>query len=676
MKLKTMAILLTLTAALARCDYNSSSFDNSSSSSSSDVSSSSGNSSSSSSSSSGNSSITSNSGSSSEYHEDYYLRYLEPSAGYDHLPEVINDIYNGVSKSYKTWGQVTAVYTNATGQYHYFNMTGVNGTGDVAGIQVFTNPSNIQVGDFVTVSGTAAIYNNLVQMAKPQITLDSRERPMGATPVSNDFFNDYSSEQLKYFGLFYIELSDVVISYDYGLMSTGFFGSQFLVFHYANSNSESEIDAFLRENDGETLTIRGYLFIMAGIETINILLISVDDLTGEGSGGGETNLPKITTLNGNNFNVTKTHYDTGNYGSNFVDNVSYEYYRIVKTFDSTLNSNTIMLLPYFSYLHEHEIGGAITNTSAMRNIKSIEITYRTNLMVGAKPRLYVSKTQRFTNYAELELSLTSLRVSFEVSDANYFRIESSNSQLFIKEIIVHYDNNGEYPTTSFLSSASNKWRKNPIVFQGSLYEGATINVPIAYTQSGSSYVVSKTKSYTYYSFDYVYENRNSLGDVSSFTYTTPLDLAVFYTAFGTYPANYDIKDKYYSVQEVFGEDARQVSTYSRTDGYALAVPWKAAPGSSEPFYQELDIALDETYGYWTRGVGRLVCWRDGFDTSKFYAFSGQSATGLTYDTSPVCVYTDDHYTTFMEYYNNGTFSHKLNAEGSRTNYVWGLATTL
>ena len=88
-----------------------------------------------------------------------------------------------------------------------------------------------------------------------------------------------------------------------------------------------------------------------------------------------------------------------------------------------------------------------------------------------------------------------------------------------------------------------------------------------------------------------------------------------------------------------------VSRYSSRGGYARSVPW-----SGSGYYYELDVDVDGKYQTSNRGTGRIVAWESGFD-----------ATG--YDNSPVCLYTDDHYNTWLEYLNNGTWSYRFNGEG-------------
>ena len=142
----------------------------------------------------------------------------------------------------------------------------------------------------------------------------------------------------------------------------------------------------------------------------------------------------------------------------------------------------------------------------------------------------------------------------------------------------------------------------------------------------------------------------------------PIDIAAYYSSFRVEPANYVSKREYNNAYAYFGDKTRCISTYSRTGGYANSVPWVKQPSSSKPLYHELDIDCEPLYSSSNRGVGRLVVWQ--------YGFSSQG-----YDDSPVCTYTSDHYKTFQEYLNDGTFGTKFNAESNFTNYKFAPAIT-
>ena len=136
----------------------------------------------------------------------------------------------------------------------------------------------------------------------------------------------------------------------------------------------------------------------------------------------------------------------------------------------------------------------------------------------------------------------------------------------------------------------------------------------------------------------------------------PRDVINYYIAFHKFPVNYSKSKTYKEIYPIFTFNARQYSTYSRTDGYVQSIPFK---GGS---YHEFDIDLDGTYvsktGKVTRGVGRVVIFENGFDVPG-------------YNEVCVAVYTDTHYLTFQEYYNDGSFPTRFNAEGVYSAYYYG-----
>lgn len=374
-------------------------------------------------------------------------------------------------------------------------------------------------------------------------------------------------------------------------------------------------------------------------------------------------------INGTVYYNGLTQYSTGNYGINTFSGVSFEYYRLYKLG----GSSEIYFLPNVGGPTDGTLPAALFNRTEIRDIKTMEVRYKTDSTGGSAPRLYYGADKSVSHYVELPKSTSWRTETLTTNTATYyFRLESGTSIFTLDNLEIKYTNTTTAPDYTHLSAGAGHYRINPVVNTDPLYEGKQVTVPIAINRNGSSYTVSKTKTYTYYSFDYVESYEYVLGDVSQFAYTEPADLAAFYTAFGTYPANYVLLDKYSNnfdrAKSVFGFDARQYSFYTRTDGYARAVPWSNSPYGYYPEYYELDIDLDGDYYYGVRGVGRLVCWQYGFDA-------------VGYNSAPVCVYTDDHYATFQEYLNTGQFGTRFNSyynsgESMRTNYVWGAPTTL
>ena len=163
--------------------------------------------------------------------------------------------------------------------------------------------------------------------------------------------------------------------------------------------------------------------------------------------------------------------------------------------------------------------------------------------------------------------------------------------------------------------------------------------------------------------DYVESHSSVINDAAM---TDPVDVANYYSIFGEIPANYGGSssgmNSVSDVQSVFGSDARQVSYYSRTDGYATAVPnINASQG-----YYEFDIDIDGSYypGSGGRGVGRVVAWRYGINNSAYGNGSYR-----------VCHFTDDHYATFQEFNNLGEFLPKFDAERQITGKKWSAPNT-
>ena len=175
---------------------------------------------------------------------------------------------------------------------------------------------------------------------------------------------------------------------------------------------------------------------------------------------------------------------------------------------------------------------------AFLGMNQITLTYLTSGDTGVKPRLYTSDTLLFENYIEFPQSTSKTTITIPFSPANYFRFETGDHKLELQEFTIMYENKTVAPTFEYKGSGENFWRLNPTVYKGNLQEGATVTVPIDVVKTGSSYTVKNSKTYTYYTFDYVYDNQRLFSDVSQFAYTDPVDLAAFYTAFKTWPANY------------------------------------------------------------------------------------------------------------------------------------------
>ena len=362
---------------------------------------------------------------------------------------------------------------------------------------------------------------------------------------------------------------------------------------------------------------------------------------------------KTFTLNSSNYD------DIGSYSTNFedtyVNGFNFFHYRAFDPNDSAF----LTLVPYTSYCDDGSHEGALFNTSAIEGIRKIEITYQTTENIN-NPRLYIGNHINPTDYVELEASTSKVTKTYNIDDYDYFKLDTNNNQTKIYSITIGYtnikDNDGYYLN----GSGDNDYRLNPVTVNETLVPGkskVTVPIEVKYTESG--YDVLKTKTYTYYTYDYIKSNPN-LADEAALI--DPVDIAAYYNSFKTHPANYVVKKNYNTCKQLFGNKARCISTYSRTDGYATSVPWQKQPSKNTPLYHELDIDVENGYSSSSRGVGRLVVWQYGF-TSKGY------------DSSPVCTFTSDHYKTFHEYMNDGTFGQKFNVEGNVVNYEFSPAVT-
>lgn len=345
-------------------------------------------------------------------------------------------------------------------------------------------------------------------------------------------------------------------------------------------------------------------------------------------------------------------YNTGNYDTTSANGVSFTHYRAVEP----SGNDMMVLLPYVSNENDTSMAGMVYNTTAIKGIKKFIIKYRTQNGSGSKPILRYGNDISVENSIELDLSTSNTTMTINVKNANYFKVETNGYKLYLVSIEVQYTGEGTPETYTYLKSGEGDYRINPVTFSGSKVSGqSSVNVPVSVTRNGDSYIVDEYKTYTYYAYSAVSSNTSL---ASKAAYTTPEDVAAYFVAFGEAPANFVAKKQYSNAKSIFGSNARCVSNYKRTDGYARFVPWAKAPGQTYPIYYECDIDLDGTYTNNKRGVGRVVVWLHGFN------YEG-------YSNAPVAVFTDDHYATFQEYLNTGRYGTRFNAELSPTNYVWG-----
>lgn len=378
----------------------------------------------------------------------------------------------------------------------------------------------------------------------------------------------------------------------------------------------------------------------------------------------DESLVKEIVINDENYNNIG-YYSTGNYTNNYGNNdmnmigsTSFEHYRAV-----VLNGGVAELLPYFDTKDDGTVPGSLYNVTKIVDMVKIGVRYMNDSSTGDGISLSYGDDVDLINKSTMKAITSYQYVEFDVGLADFFKIETTGKRLSLLEIKIFYLGEEGNKSNNYFSSGEGDYRLNPTKFSGDLISGeSTISVPakVEINEDGT-YKIVENKTYTYYSFEYV-ENNPEYADEAAMI--DPIDVAAYYIAFGEYPANYANRSYISTCFAVFGKNTRQVSQiYDRTDGYVNAVP----DDTSNIQYVEFDIAIGDTYidnyGNISRGVGRVVMF-----------FSGFAADG--YDNSPVAVYTDDHYATFQEYLNTGSYGKRFNAQSNSTKYIWGLTNTL
>lgn len=598
-------------------------------------------------------------------------RYFDYKNDYTSLYEIVENLNSGTTDvEYKTWGTVTKFFLGTSNQKNFYIQSS-DRYGRTAGFLVYNSPISFQEGNVITIMGVPILYDNIPEFLNPDIsdiTLDytTNNYPVETYETDSSFWKNsddsYSSEFInaQTMGARKISVDDVALEYVSSGNGRAYFSDGTTVtLYFASIKNTSAITNYLNSLNGRQSKITGILHsrIKSGVAQLTLLIRDASDIVPLGGGQVDNEL----TINGSTANLSGS-YSTGNYGNSYVGGYRFEYYRTVNSYIGFVD-----ILPNFES-NNTTAPGAIYNIDPIVGMTNISITYLTSGSSGSLPLLEFGENE-LNNSVFLPLSTYSKTISYEVESSNYFKISTSESTLTIEEIVIDYTNTSS-GSTSFIyeGSGNDEHRINPSTYIGTLFEGLTVSVPSSVSRSGDNYIVNSYKTYTYYSTSYI-ENNPSFAEEAA--QIDPIDVATYYTIFKTAPANYVEKSYYNTAYYTFGENTRCVSFYTRTDGYATAVPYRAIDrdmyGNLIPRYYELDIALSSSYSASNRGVGRVVAWENGFDTLK-------GAAG--YDTSPVCVYTDDHYFSFQEYLNTGTFGKRFNAQGAYTSYVWGVRTTL
>ena len=351
----------------------------------------------------------------------------------------------------------------------------------------------------------------------------------------------------------------------------------------------------------------------------------------------------LSTINISSSNCGSYGSYTSNFGTKYISSYDFGFYRV----NDPVGDAFISLIPYSSYVDDGNHEGSFYNITPIFGIREITITYQTNITNGNSPKLSYGEDFKKENVIYIEPSDEKVTKTYSLSHSNFFKIDANDNRINIYHIEIGYTNIREQYDDNKYGNSSNDYRLNPVICNENLVPGSTtIEVPIKVEYTKTGYNVLKTKEYTYYTYDYIKNNPSKAEEASL---VDPLDIAAYYNTFKEAPANYVLKKNYTAAKTLFGNKARCISTYSRTTGYATSVPWERQPSKNAPLYHELDIDVENSYSSGNRGVGRLVVWQYGF-------------TSEGYDDSPVSTFTSDHYKSFREYLNDGTFSEPYDSE--------------
>ena len=557
----------------------------------------------------------------------------------------------------KTWGIVSKALTNLEGNQCFY-LQSENRNHDYSAIFVdnYVGDIKIQQGNVLSLEGTMAYIDNTLTLLNPyNVHVDYEKSLDSIEPfeLSYDYFSSTELENIKKQGHRFISFSQVtfVNSNDqkYYIEVEDKMIFELLI---DNTKESSQIrQRFSKFSINAIISLKGFFkFGAQGFDSIQISVADTKDIIGPRLGTFKTTLSEYAG------NLTSKKYSTGNYGYFTYEDFTFDYYR------SVYESGSSYFIKLLALNYRNSLGGMVSNYDAIPNIVSIEVSYSTETMGNKKPRLYYGENNQLHDYRELPITTTTIKSMIEFDETEniqFFRLESGDTNLILNYVTIQYLNIYSPNEKEYASSGEGLYRNNPSYYQGELEDGASFTLPVEVEKVGDTYRVISEKTYYYYSYSYL-ENHPEAVELG--TYTDPIDVANYFNAFHTYPANYVSKREYSSARSIFGNDTRLWSYYERTDGYARTVPYRNGE-KGRPRYYELDIDVDGNYSSSNRGVGRLVVWLDGWDVEG-------------YDENPVTVYTDDHYATFQEYYNNGLFSHRFNAINSSrrsnfTNYYWG-----
>lgn len=126
--------------------------------------------------------------------------YFNPVNGYKSIFEMNDDLFSNRSTDYeKTWGTVTGTYTSGNKNCAYIESTNKNG--DSAALCLYSIPTQVEVGNVVTVSGgTFKNYSNMPEIEAPTtVHVDYLSNPYPVETFETDYsFWDTSSMTSAY----------------------------------------------------------------------------------------------------------------------------------------------------------------------------------------------------------------------------------------------------------------------------------------------------------------------------------------------------------------------------------------------------------------------------------------------------------------------------------------------
>ena len=358
---------------------------------------------------------------------------------------------------------------------------------------------------------------------------------------------------------------------------------------------------------------------------------------------------KVDETNYKTYTLDKSNRFSGGYNSgNFGVKDSFEYYRTYCTNYKIMT--TLLKTP--TYL-KGEMNSNFYNKDEIKGIFEVDITYKSDKGFT----LYYSTDRSYNNSYKVLSSNDFITLSIKIDLSNFIKIETLGEAVDIESFTIKYDDSTSSSNTSYLTYSD--YRIDiPYTDFDNITSGTKRSIADSIIiNSDNTYTINSYKEYTYYTIDDVLSGNVAVNDVAL---TDAVDVANYYTLFHAFPLNYGYSSDTSDLSTYFGSNTRQISKYMRTDGYAKAVPYYA---KFNPTYYELDFSEDGTYTTSSRGKGRLVVWEEGFK-------------GVEYMGQAVIVYTDDHYATFKEYNNYGSFGTRFNAERAATSYNWSKPTTL